>query len=55
MFCIVCGQEISEKQFRNTCDKCEKQVSKLSQKILKSRKKIDFRQLRREKQKYSRV
>lgn len=50
MFCIICGQEISEKQFRNTCDKCEEEVNKLSQKMLKSRKQINFDELRAQKE-----
>ncbi|MCK8824781.1 hypothetical protein [Fuchsiella alkaliacetigena] len=52
MNCIICGVEIEE-GFRNTCDKCEKEVEELSQKILEPRKKINFAKLKREE--YSQV
>ncbi|KXS41281.1 MULTISPECIES: hypothetical protein [unclassified Candidatus Frackibacter] len=55
MFCIICGKEISDDQFRNTCDNCEREVSKLSQQMVKSRKRINFRQLRKKKQEYSKI
>jgi len=42
MYCIICGEEIDDQQFRNTCETCEKEVNKLSRKMLKSRKKINF-------------
>ncbi|SJZ97133.1 hypothetical protein SAMN02745118_02375, partial [Selenihalanaerobacter shriftii] len=47
MFCIICGKEISDEQFGNTCASCEKEVNKLSQEMLKSKKQINFRQLRK--------
>lgn len=43
MECTICGKETSKQKSCPTCDECEEKINELSQEILNSHKKLNFR------------